>query len=108
MLLAIACLGAGLPPMPPIPKKKVQALHSPKGKELYSAVPMVIVLPPRKWMLVWGYPTPLPQPNLEFVVETRPHLNSPWQVLGVTNIGSYPINTVAPQMMYRVGSRWKQ
>lgn len=104
VILVIACLGAGLPPMPPV-KNKVQRLHSPRGEELYSAVPMAVVLPQKSYSLFWNYPLHLPQPNLEFIIEMRPDFNSPWQVLGVTNLGSYPINTTTQQMMYRVGAR---
>lgn len=104
------CLSIGgefrMPTKPPL-KKKVQRLSSPRGAELYSAVPMAIVTPPKSYALMWDYALPLPQPTIEFVIESRADFQSTWQVVGVTNKPPYPIISTAPQMMYRVGSRYR-
>lgn len=107
VILVIACLGAGLPPMPPA-KKKVQRLHSPRGEELYSATAMALVLPPKQLYLRWDYPTPLPDPRIEFDVEFRKSMSEPWQKIGSTNQPPYLINTTGPSGMFRVGAHWRQ
>lgn len=106
VVLAIACLGAGAPPMPPV-KKKVQALHSPRGAELYSAVTMAIAIPPRQLYLWWNHPMPMPNQSLEFDIEHRESFSAPWVRIGRTNQPPFPIAATGAAGMWRVGAHWR-
>lgn len=114
---ALLCLGLTLTSagaaatfeMPPLPtiKKRPERLHSPRGKELYSATAMAIVLPPKSYALVWNYRLPLPRDGVEFDIESRPDFQSSWVKIGTTNQPPYPITTTAPSGMFRVGAHAK-
>lgn len=105
----LLCLGlmaaqsATEPPMPPV-KKKVQALHSPRGQEFYLATPMAIVLPERSFALHWSYRLPLPRPGVMFTVERQRDFQSPWVKVGSTSAPPFAITTELPKAFYRVYS----